>query len=156
MIGRPSSPGSSRLCRLQQPQPRWPPKSFVNWHREVSAGRYRKRYDSRSRPPPRAIQTPSWWGRAGSCVKTTGILTVIRDLGLIVVGLGGIVFQQISGRVNIELLMVYTTILGVPGAIGLLQLSRGRSETPHTAGSSSQSPPQPLSPPESSPPSPPR
>jgi hypothetical protein len=73
-------------------------------------------------------------------VKAQIVLTVVRDAGLIVVGLGGIIYQQVTNHVNVELLLVYTTMLGIPGAVALLQLSRGKPETPTTAEPSSSSP----------------
>ena len=74
-------------------------------------------------------------------MKVQVILTVARDVGFIVVGLGGIIYQQVTNRVNFELLLVYTTMLGIPGAVALLQLSRGKQETPSTVEQSSPSPP---------------
>lgn len=69
-------------------------------------------------------------------MKVQTAITVARDVGCLVVGLGGIIFQQVTGQVNIELLLVYTTFLGIPGALGLLSL-RGK---PHIEDSSSGSP----------------
>lgn len=67
-------------------------------------------------------------------------LTVVRDVMSLVVGFGGIIFQQATGQVNVALLMVYTAMLGLPGAIGLFQLARGSSTTPPTPTSSSSPP----------------
>lgn len=73
-------------------------------------------------------------------MKIQNVLVVGRDAGMIVVGLGGIIFQQVTGRVNIELLLTYTALLGVPGAIQVLQrLFRGA--TPTTGSSPPSLPP---------------
>lgn len=83
-------------------------------------------------------------------MRLQALITVARDVGFLLVGFGGILYQQITGRVDVALLVVYTTMLGIPGAIGLLQLSRGRSETPSTAGQPSSPPGSSSSPPPSS------
>lgn len=72
-------------------------------------------------------------------MKIGAILTIVRDVLFLLWGFGGIAYQQLTGQVNPWLLAVYTTMLGIPGAIGLLQL-RGRPATRDTAGSSSSSP----------------
>jgi hypothetical protein len=46
--------------------------------------------------------------------------TVIKDSVLLMLGTGGIAFQQITGTVSLPLLGVYLTLLGIPG------LSSGR------------------------------
>ncbi|HTI26198.1 MAG TPA: hypothetical protein VL652_34735 [Kutzneria sp.] len=69
----------------------------------------------------------------------------MRDVGCLLVGLGGIVHQEATGSVSPALLAVYTTLLGVPGAVGLLQLLRpdpGRPEPTDTTGPSSPSAPE--------------
>lgn len=72
-------------------------------------------------------------------MKPHGLLTAARDVGFIVVGLGGIIYQQITGLVNVELLLVYLALLGVPGALGLLQLrGNGSSGPPPTVGPPSE------------------
>lgn len=73
-------------------------------------------------------------------MKLQALITVVRDAGFLLVGFGGILYQQITGRVDVPLLAVYTTMLGIPGAIGLLQLSRGRPETRSTATTPSSLP----------------
>lgn len=65
-------------------------------------------------------------------MKAQAIVTVIRDVLCLAVGVFGILHQEITGSVQGELLLVYTALLGIPGAIGLLQLSRGRQETEDT------------------------
>jgi hypothetical protein len=82
-------------------------------------------------------------------VNWQAIKTVARDIGCLVLGFGGIAYQQWTGQVNIALLAAYMGMLSIPGGIGLLQLSRGRPETPSTAGPQS-SPPSSSSPPPSS------
>lgn len=78
-------------------------------------------------------------------MKFQALVAVVRDAGFLLVGFGGIIYQQVTQQVNPWLLAVYTTMLGIPGAIGLLQLGRGRSTTPSTPSSSSASPPPPSS-----------
>lgn len=80
-------------------------------------------------------------------MKIGAVLTVVRDAGCLLWGFGGIAYQQWTGNVNVALLMVYTAMLGLPGAIGLVQLARGKQELPPTAGSSSASPSSSSSPP---------
>lgn len=68
--------------------------------------------------------------------------TVARDIGCLVVGFGGIIFQQVTGQVNPWLLAAYMAMLGLPGAISLVQLGRGTGKhaTPPTPSQSSPSP----------------
>jgi hypothetical protein len=73
-------------------------------------------------------------------VKWVALTTIVRDALFLIVGFGGIVYQQLTHDVNPWLLGVYTTMLGIPGAISLLQLGRGRQETPPTPAPSSGSP----------------
>lgn len=72
-------------------------------------------------------------------MKARAIITIARDLGFLIFGFGGVVFQQLTGRVNVYLLMVYTAMLGLPGGLALLQLARGRPETPPTPSPSLES-----------------
>jgi hypothetical protein len=74
-------------------------------------------------------------------VKWEAARTVVRDVTFLVIGLGGIIFQQVTGRVNVELLLVYTGLLGVPAAVAVKKLYPGRTETPPTAEPSSPSQP---------------
>lgn len=74
-----------------------------------------------------------------------------RDAGCILVGLGGITHQQITGQVSETLLAVYVALLGVPAGIGLLSLrSSGTTGETGTTGPSSSSPSQPSEPARSS------
>lgn len=47
---------------------------------------------------------------------------VIKDVVLFVVGLGGIIFQLVTGNVNVALLAVFTAMTGVPGLTNLVLL----------------------------------
>lgn len=47
---------------------------------------------------------------------------VLRDLTFFLMGIGGIIYQQFSGKVSIELLFVYMVLLGVPMATALSRL----------------------------------
>lgn len=49
-------------------------------------------------------------------------ITVVKDLVLFAVGLGGIIYQLLTGNVNIWLLMVFVTMTGMPGLTSLLAL----------------------------------
>jgi hypothetical protein len=73
-------------------------------------------------------------------VKIQAVITIVRDVGCLVIGLAGIAHQEITGRANAELLIVYMTLLGIPGALGLLQLSRGKATTTDTHAQSSLPP----------------
>jgi hypothetical protein len=74
-------------------------------------------------------------------VKWEAARTVVRDVTFLVIGLGGITYQQVTGRVNVELLLVYTGLLGVPAAVAVKKLYPGRTETPPTPEPSSPSQP---------------
>jgi hypothetical protein len=65
--------------------------------------------------------------------------TVTRDLVLLGLGVFGILHQELTGHVSPELLLVYSGLLGTPGAIGLVTLLRGKAEIPATASSSQAS-----------------
>lgn len=52
-------------------------------------------------------------------------LVVAKDLILFVVGLGGIIFQLVTGQVNFALLAVFTAMTGVPGLTNMISLLRG-------------------------------
>jgi uncharacterized membrane protein YuzA (DUF378 family) len=58
--------------------------------------------------------------------------TILRDLGCWAVGIFGVLHQELTGKVNAELLLVYLALLGIPGAVALLQL-RGKVEIQDTA-----------------------
>lgn len=71
-------------------------------------------------------------------MKTTAVFAIVRDAICLGAGIFGILYQQVTGRTSIELLMVYLVLVGTPGAIGLAHLIRGKPETSGTVGSSSQ------------------
>lgn len=64
------------------------------------------------------------------------IWTVLRDIALTLVGLGGIAHQELVGPVRVELLLVYTTLLGIPGAANILSLRRSPTGTESESSSS--------------------
>jgi hypothetical protein len=70
---------------------------------------------------------------------------VIRDSALLVGGLAGIAFQQITGQINPLLIGVYMTMLGLPGLSSgrwlLKQLGAPPSSSPPVQPSSSALPP---------------
>jgi hypothetical protein len=53
-------------------------------------------------------------------------------------GIFGIMYQQLTGRTNWELLIVYLVVMQIPGALGLLYLRAGKPETSGTAEQPSQ------------------
>jgi uncharacterized membrane protein YeaQ/YmgE (transglycosylase-associated protein family) len=65
---------------------------------------------------------------------------VCRDALMFVAGLAGVIHEELTGQASIPLLVVYTTMLGIPGALGALWLSR-------TESAPSVSPSQPSEPP---------
>lgn len=73
-------------------------------------------------------------------MKSQAVVAVARDLLCLAAGVFGIVHQELTGQIRPELLIVYTTLLGIPGAVGLIQLSRGKPEATPTTTSSSPSP----------------
>lgn len=50
------------------------------------------------------------------------VVSVVRDLTLLGVGSFGILYQQLTGAVNVPLLALYTAMVGVPGAARVVQL----------------------------------
>ena len=76
-----------------------------------------------------------------SIVRT--VVTVIKDIGLVALGMWGIWHQERTGHVQGELLIVYTVILGIPTAtngLGLLYGLRRSSPDPITSRSSPSDP----------------
>lgn len=69
-------------------------------------------------------------------------MDVIKDVALFVVGLGGIVFQLVTGEVSVPLLAVFTAMTGVPGLTNLVSLLKGGFAT-DSPSSTSASPPSP-------------
>lgn len=76
---------------------------------------------------------------------------VIRDGLCLGLGIFGVAHQEITGRVNLDLLVLYAVLLGTPGTIGLIQLAKGKVQVSVTTEPPSPSP-EPVSPqPSSSP-----
>lgn len=73
-----------------------------------------------------------------------------RDVACLGLGIFGVAHQEITGHVNLDLLAVYTVLLGLPGAVGLVQLTRGKLQVTVTTESPSPSPVPPSLPPSSS------
>lgn len=74
-------------------------------------------------------------------MKTDQKIAVTKDIILFVLGVGGIVYQLVTGNVNFGLLAVFTAMAGVPGVTNMISLLRGGFGT----GSQSSSPvPEPL------------
>lgn len=68
-------------------------------------------------------------------MKVDLYIKVTRDVGFLLFGFGGILHQQWSGHVSPYLLVVYSSMLGLPSIAGLIALKR------NTYDSSSPSPP---------------
>lgn len=74
------------------------------------------------------------------------LIGYVRDAGCVLVGLGGITYQIVTGRTSVELLAVCMALLGAAGAINARQLrprsssgGRGRSSRAPSSGSRSRS-----------------
>lgn len=69
----------------------------------------------------------------------------IRDAISWIVAIGIIIHQEVTGEVRLELLIVATTLLGLPGVLGIISL-QGKASGPdhtdneHTVRQRSQSP----------------
>lgn len=50
------------------------------------------------------------------------VVVVVRDLVLLGVGSFGILFQQLTGVIHVPLLVLYTAMVGVPGAAGVMRM----------------------------------
>lgn len=50
------------------------------------------------------------------------LVGAIRDVTLLGVGSFGILYQQLSGVINVPLLCLYTAMVGVPGAAGVIKM----------------------------------
>jgi hypothetical protein len=86
-------------------------------------------------------------------VKADRALTIIRHLGMMLVGFAGIIHQEFfSEEARPWLLGVYTAMLGLPGGLALIQLrnagggSTTTEQSPSSPSSSLQSGSQPSSP----------
>lgn len=85
--------------------------------------------------------------QVATCVtqRAERIIAIVKDLILFFGGLAGIAWQQISGNINIYLLIIFVTMTGVPGLMNLVFLLRGTatglsSPPPVSSPSSSDSP----------------
>lgn len=67
------------------------------------------------------------------------LIGYVRDAGCVLVGLGGITYQIVTGEVNGQLLTTCMGLLGIAGGIRVWQLKPPRSST-RGGGRSSSSP----------------
>lgn len=66
--------------------------------------------------------------------------TIGRDVAIWSAGIYGIVHQELTGRVHLELLVLYMAVLAIPGGIGLFQLVKaGTLPTPDSPSQSADS-----------------
>lgn len=77
-------------------------------------------------------------------VNAEKIIGYTRDAGCVVVGLGGIAYQIVTGETHFELLTACMALLGITGAINVRQLrppngGLGRSSRASSSGSRSPS-----------------
>jgi hypothetical protein len=79
-------------------------------------------------------------------VSPEKLIGYIRDAGCVLVGLGGITYQIVSGNVNGQLLTTCMGLLGIAGGIRVWQLRPGsnsagrvRSSPSHSSASHSRS-----------------
>jgi hypothetical protein len=79
-------------------------------------------------------------------VSPEKLIGYFRDAGCVLVGLGGITYQIITGEVNGQLLTTCMGLLGIAGGIRVWQLrpgsstgGRGRSSSQQPSASSSRS-----------------
>lgn len=52
-------------------------------------------------------------------------IALVKDMLLFFGGLAGIGYQQVTGEVNVFLLMIFTAMTGVPGLTSLISMWRG-------------------------------
>jgi len=55
-------------------------------------------------------------------VKTEKLVIIVKDVLLFTGGLAGIAYQQFTGKVDALLLLVFTAMIGLPGAAALWAL----------------------------------
>jgi hypothetical protein len=72
-------------------------------------------------------------------VSAEKIIGYSRDAGCVLVGLGGITYQIVTGDTNPQLLTVCITLLGLAGAVNIRQLRPPRRSTTGGRGQSSRS-----------------
>lgn len=74
--------------------------------------------------------------------------TRVRDCLFLAVGLGGLVFQQVTQTYNATLVGAYLTLLTAPGFLGVVTwLRNGNAESSSTGQPASSSPPSSSPPP---------
>jgi hypothetical protein len=73
-------------------------------------------------------------------VSPEKLIGYVRDAGCVLVGLGGITYQIVSGNVNGQLLTTCMGLLGIAGGIRVWQLRPGSSSGGRGRSSSSRSP----------------
>lgn len=78
-------------------------------------------------------------------------ITIAKDLILFLIGIGGIGYQQVTGKFNLALALIYALATGIPGVTNLFALFRPvstdtvslpsscRSEQPPTSQEASSS-----------------
>jgi hypothetical protein len=70
-------------------------------------------------------------------VKASAVSTILRDAGSFALGAFVVVYETVKvPQPNPFLLLVALVLLGVPGAIGLVTLARGKQETQDTTSGS--------------------
>lgn len=67
------------------------------------------------------------------------LIGYVRDAGCVLVGLGGITYQTITGDVNGQLLTAFMGLLGIAGGIRVWQLRPGSGSNTGGRGRSSSS-----------------
>jgi hypothetical protein len=65
---------------------------------------------------------------------------IVKDVVLFTVGIGGIIYQLVTGTVDVALLAVFTAMTGVPGLTNLLSLLRPGPATGSPSSSSAPGP----------------
>lgn len=73
--------------------------------------------------------------------KLDHAISVTRDIVLLMFGLAGIAYQQVTGEVNFVLLAIFSTMTGIPGFVNLLPLLRGSATGSQSSQPASTSPP---------------
>lgn len=73
------------------------------------------------------VVPPLLVGRVARCVSTrlNRRVAMAKDVGSYLVGLGGIVYQQLTGEIHIELLLMFGTLIGLQTIAGLTTIARG-------------------------------
>ncbi len=61
-------------------------------------------------------------------MKRVPLTTIFRDLLPLIIGAFGIVHQELTQDVNVELLTVYMALLGVPTATNVIVLLKGKRD----------------------------